>query len=42
MRIVVIRVSGKAKQVFKLLALLAKKRGTETLGQIIEKEESHG
>ncbi|MBA7627682.1 hypothetical protein ES703_35149 [subsurface metagenome] len=33
----IIRLSGKARQVFKLLALLAEKRGTETLGQIQEK-----
>jgi len=40
MRVVVIRGSGKASQVFKFLALLAKERGTETLGQIIEREQT--
>jgi len=32
----VIRISGKAEQVFKYLALLAKQRGNETLGDIIK------
>ena len=38
MRIMVIKMSGKARQVFKLLALLAKERGAETLGQIIKEK----
>lgn len=39
----VLRITGKAEQVFKLLASLAKKRGDTTLGQIIkERSESHG
>lgn len=32
----VIKVSGKAHQVFRYLALLAEHRGKETLGQIME------
>jgi len=32
----VLKLSGKAHQVFRYLALLAKHRGEETLGQIME------
>ena len=35
---IVIKLSGKAKVVFPLIAQLAKYRGQETLGQIIKKE----
>ena len=34
----IIRISGKAHQVFPLLALLAKYRGKETLEQIIKEK----
>lgn len=33
----VLRISGKAREVFKLIKLLAKYRGKDTLGEIIQK-----
>ena len=35
----VIRISGKAKQVFALLSLLAKEQGDKTLGQLIKENK---
>ena len=35
-RRLIIKLSGKADQVFQLFALLAKERGNDTLGQIIK------
>lgn len=35
-RVLVLRITGKAKDVFEALELLTKSRGNETLGQIVE------
>jgi len=36
MKILVLGYSGQARQVFKLISLLAKERGNQTLGQIVK------